>query len=154
VRKIIAERFGPDGGGKRYVIAGDFNDYTEKLTITGDRRNGYRFTPEEAEDGAVRVLTAGRFCRERGGAASGNGPLDALPHPRAAGAASLPARLPAGLAGADAFEPRPAARHHPCRPALAHAVSRGQEVDRYPRTGWDRPKASDHCPVAMTFDLV
>jgi predicted extracellular nuclease len=29
----------------------------------------------------------------------------------------------------------------------------GQEVERYPRTGWDRPKASDHCPVAVTLDL-
>jgi len=26
-------------------------------------------------------------------------------------------------------------------------------VERYPRTGWDRPKASDHCPVVMTLDL-
>ena len=29
----------------------------------------------------------------------------------------------------------------------------GQEVERYPRTGWDRPKASDHCPVAVTLDI-
>jgi endonuclease/exonuclease/phosphatase family metal-dependent hydrolase len=29
----------------------------------------------------------------------------------------------------------------------------GQEVDRYPRTGWDRPKSSDHCPVAVTLHL-
>jgi len=30
----------------------------------------------------------------------------------------------------------------------------GQNVERYPRTGWDRPKASDHCPVAVTLQMV
>jgi endonuclease/exonuclease/phosphatase family metal-dependent hydrolase len=30
----------------------------------------------------------------------------------------------------------------------------GQEVERFPRAGWDRPKASDHCPVAVTLDIV
>ena len=29
----------------------------------------------------------------------------------------------------------------------------GQEPVRYPRIGWDRPKASDHCPVAITLDM-
>ncbi|ENR21772.1 endonuclease/exonuclease/phosphatase family protein [Brucella suis] len=29
-----------------------------------------------------------------------------------------------------------------------------QNVDRYPRTGWDRPKASDHCPVSVTLNMV
>jgi exonuclease III len=29
----------------------------------------------------------------------------------------------------------------------------GQEVERFPRTGWDRPKASDHCPVVVELEL-
>ena len=154
VRRIISERFGPDGGGKRYVIAGDFNDYSERLVITGDRRNGYRFTPEPAEDGAVRVLTSGGFSEnvvarrpetDRWTLYHTRGPeerhlcqldyLLASPAMVRSGRSRMPDIVRAG---------------QPWRTPFPE----GQEVERYPRTGWDRPKASDHCPVAMTFDLV
>jgi len=154
VRKIIADRFGPDGGGKRYVIAGDFNDYSEKLVITGDRRKGYFFDPEPAEGGAVRVLTADGFSEnvvarrpemDRWTLYHTRGPQErhlcqldyllASPALTRSGRDRVPDIVRAG---------------QPWRTLFPD----GQEVERYPRTGWDRPKASDHCPVAMTFDLV
>jgi predicted extracellular nuclease len=154
VRKIISERFGSDGGNKRYVIAGDLNDYTERLAITGDRRNGYHFTPAKEEDGAVRTLTADGFAEnvvmrrpemDRWTLYHTRGPeerhlcqldyLLASPAMTRTSRDRLPDIIRTGQPWRTLF------------PA-------GQEIDRYPRTGWDRPKASDHCPVAMTFDLV
>jgi hypothetical protein len=34
--------------------------------------------------------------------------------------------------------------------SIAYLSSRN---DRYPRVGWDRPKASDHCPVVVELDI-
>ncbi|MGJ8573096.1 MAG: endonuclease/exonuclease/phosphatase family protein [Hoeflea sp.] len=154
VRKIITNRFGPDGGGKRYVIAGDFNDYSEKLVITGDRRNGYQFTPEQAENGAVRVLTAGGFS-ENVVARRPEMNRWTLYHTRGPEERHL-CQLDYLLAS-----PAMVRSNRDRLPDIVRAgqpwrtlFPEGQEVDRYPRTGWDRPKASDHCPVAMTFDLV
>jgi len=60
-----------------------------------------------------------------------------------------PAGLHPGLAGDERIIHRRAAhRGH----GMPFRVPNTESVSRYPRTGWDRPKASDHCPVIM--DLV
>lgn len=153
VRQIIEARFGPDhAAGKRWMICGDLNDYRERVVIGGDDPD-YTFSPVEEAQSSVDVLLAAGFCE------------------------NLVARRPA-IDRWTLYHTRGPQERHLCQldyllasPALAKAnagaipdiVRRGQPwrtpfppgqtVDRYPRTGWDRPKASDHCPVAVTLEI-
>lgn len=154
VRHIIESRFGRGHtADKMFAICGDMNDYQEKVDILGDRRNGYEFVPREEEQSALDALTSDGFVEN---------PM---------------LRRPV-LDRWTLFHSRGPQERHLCQldyiwlsPALARRnegrvpeiirggqpfrtiFPPGQEVERYPRTGWDRPKASDHCPVAMTLDV-
>jgi len=39
------------------------------------------------------------------------------------------------------------------RAGMPFRVPNTEAVSRYPRVGWDRPKASDHCPLTVEFDI-
>ena len=39
------------------------------------------------------------------------------------------------------------------RAGMPYRVPNSAGVPRYPRVGWDRPKASDHCPMVAEFDI-
>jgi len=39
------------------------------------------------------------------------------------------------------------------RSGMPYRVPNIRETARFPRIGWDRPKASDHCPVVVEFDI-
>ena len=39
------------------------------------------------------------------------------------------------------------------RSGLPHRVPNTDSIERYPRIGWDRPKASDHCPLTIEFNI-
>ncbi|QFU09447.1 hypothetical protein PARPLA_01371 [Rhodobacteraceae bacterium THAF1] len=39
------------------------------------------------------------------------------------------------------------------RAGMPWRVPNSADTPRYPRVGWDRPKASDHCPVVAEFKL-
>ena len=155
VRRIIEQRFGRDyAASKRWVICGDLNDYKERVIISGEAPDPLQYQPTREDVSSLDILTAGGFCE------------------------NIVERRPE-LDRWTLYHTRGPQERHLCQldylllsPALARANAKavpeiirngqpyrtpfppGQDVDRFPRTGWDRPKSSDHCPVAVEIDLV
>jgi len=153
IRYIIEQKFGSRSAEAHWLVLGDLNDYRERLAISGDKRSGHRFEPVREssssldallDDGFAVNLIERRDVTDRWTTYFTEGPeirhlaqLDyilASPALARANPDAVPDIIRAGQPYRTIFPP-------------------GQEVERYPRTGWDRPKASDHCPVAVTLDL-
>jgi predicted extracellular nuclease len=141
VRRIIEERFGPRADEANWVICGDLNDYVEidGLPVVDDAG---RIVPNGLEpllgDGFAENLVRRRAAEDRWttyhGAEDQYAQLDFL-------------LASPGLARANAD-------------AVPDIVRMGQPYRavryggvRFPRVGWDRPKASDHCPVVCEVRL-
>jgi predicted extracellular nuclease len=155
IRHIIEEKFGAGHtSGKRWLICGDFNDYRERVIIEGDEWNGYQFSPVKEAASALDTLLSDGFAinlverrpeMDRWTLYHTRGPQErhlcqldyilASPALADKNGGAIPQIIRRGQPWRTVFPP-------------------GQEVDRYPRTGWDRPKASDHCPVAVTLNIV
>ncbi|HEV7252319.1 MAG TPA: endonuclease/exonuclease/phosphatase family protein [Mesorhizobium sp.] len=152
VRRIVERRF-PNGDGA-WAICGDLNDYRERLVVGGGVLDDFTFTPMREEGSSLDVFLSDGFAvdpvarrpeDDRWTLFHARGPqerhlcqLDYLllsPQLAAANAAAIPTIVRAGQPWRTPFPP-------------------GQEVRRFPRLGWDRPKASDHCPAAVTLDLI
>ena len=154
VRRIIEERFGEDhAADKRWAICGDMNDYRQRVKIAGDACRRLSLRGGRREPVLPQRADRRRLLRKRRRAAAGDGPLELLSHARTGRAASVPARLHPAVEGAGGKNatavPDIIRNGQPWRTIFPP----GQEVDRFPRAGWDRPKASDHCPVAITLDM-
>lgn len=154
IRHIIEARFGKGHtADKNFVICGDMNDYQERVDVIGDRRTGYRFVPRDGLESALDVFAADGFAEnvmlrrdvlDRWTLYHARGPqeqhlcqLDYLwlsPALSLKNAGRVPEIIRNGQPHRTPFPP-------------------GQAVERYPRIGWDRPKASDHCPVVMSLEL-
>ncbi len=153
-RKIIERRFGMEKLGEAsFAICGDMNDYQERIVISGDIRTGLNFEHRMEESSALDVFSHDGFVvnpmlrrpqNDRWTLFHSRGPderhlcqLDYIwlsPALDRANPAAVPEIIRNGQPFRTPFPP-------------------GQEVERFPRTGWDRPKASDHCPVVMEIDL-
>jgi endonuclease/exonuclease/phosphatase family metal-dependent hydrolase len=154
VRRIIEERFGKDhAADKRWAICGDMNDYRQRVKIAGDAIDGYRFEVVNENQSCINVLTEGGFCEN---VVERRPEMDrwSFYHTRGPKERHLCQLdyilLSKGLAAKNATAVPDIIRNgQPWRTIFPP----GQEVERFPRAGWDRPKASDHCPVAITLDM-
>jgi endonuclease/exonuclease/phosphatase family metal-dependent hydrolase len=154
VRHIIEQRFGRDVGARNFVICGDMNDYQERVRVIGDRLDGYRFEPVQEETSALDNFSRDGFAEnivrrrpemDRWTLYHARGPeeqhlcqLDYLwlsPALSRANPDVVPQIIRNGQPFRTVFPP-------------------GQAVERFPRIGWDRPKASDHCPVVVSLEIV
>jgi predicted extracellular nuclease len=154
VRRIIEDRFGKDhAGDKHWVICGDLNDYRQRVLVTGEAHSGYSFEPVDEAQSSLNVLLAGGFAEN---VVERRPELDrwTLYHTRGP--------QERHLCQLDYILLSPALARHNAKviPDIVRGgqpwrtpFPPGQEAERYPRIGWDRPKASDHCPVAVTLDV-
>lgn len=155
VRRIIENRFGRDHAkNKRWVICGDLNDYRERVVVTGDAYSGYGFEAVVESRSALDPLLADAFAVN---VVERRPQLDrwTLYHtrgPRERHLCQLDYILLSPVLARQNAQaiPEIVRRGQPYRTPFPP----GQEVERYPRVGWDRPKASDHCPVVVGLDIL
>lgn len=137
VRRIVERRFGGAAAARTadWAICGDLNDYHEIDGVA-------------VEGGALAPLLADGFAVD---------PAQRLPAQE---------RWTHYFTSEDLYvqldylllSPALAARNPQAAPLIVrkgqpHRVPRLEGAPRYPRVGWARPKASDHCPVAITVEM-
>ncbi len=134
VRRIIEERF-PDPAAGLWIIVGDLNDYTER---DGVPNTGHGL--QALVDDGFSVDLVKRIAD----------PLDRWTHYFAS--ERTYSQLDYILASPALAQRNPQAVPRIVRPGQPFRADRYQGP-RYPRVGWDRPKASDHCPVVVDLDI-
>ncbi len=165
VRKIVERKFGSERTPQmRWIICGDLNDYNERLVVTGNQSKGYEFQLEAEAISGVEPLIVDGFSHDlikrrapdnRWTFYYAGGPVADPCDPETRETRHLVQldyllASPALALANETVVPDIIRAGQPYRTVFPHH----QDVERYPRTGWDRPKASDHCPVAVTLNMV
>jgi endonuclease/exonuclease/phosphatase family metal-dependent hydrolase len=143
VRRIVTDKFGGKPERANWAICGDLNDYAE---VDGDRNVVSYKTGEPSPPGITPLLDEGfahnvvsRLDRtERW--TTYHAPDD------------LYTQLDYILLSPALAERNPDVKPEIIRTGLPWRAAR-HTGERLPRVGWDRPKASDHCPVVVELEL-
>ncbi|GGH27096.1 endonuclease [Alsobacter metallidurans] len=157
VRALVQRRFGPDWRRANWIVAGDLNDYSEVIGPLG--------AVDSKPSPALQVLTEHfgvnpvadlppherwthfhrAWIEDEGRIREEHVQLDyVLLSPALAERGATVEIVRRGLPYRTPLDPRDPDRSIPRLATTA---------DRYPRVGWDRPKASDHCLLAVEIDL-
>jgi len=162
VRRIVEQRFGDAWRDANWVVAGDLNDYRERIMPGGRVEPSLPSGLDPLfDDFAVNPIAnlppLQRWTYFHRGRDNGDGAEDAAADQHVQLDYVL---LSPALAAANPSPPVEIIRRGlpyraPLDPAapdrsIAYLSTR---ADRYPRVGWDRPKASDHCPVVVEIEV-
>jgi len=155
VRRIIETRFGgaARAATKRWVICGDMNDYRQRIVIGGDARAGFTFSVVDEPLSCINTFLADGFAEN---IVERRPPIDrwTLYHTRGPQERHL-CQLDYILLSPELSRLNPETAPDIVRGGQPFRTPfpEGQTVVRFPRIGWDRPKASDHCPVAVSLSI-
>jgi len=130
VRRVIEKRF-DDPAAADWVVVGDLNDYTE---TDGTADDGHGLAPLLGDGFAVDAIKRIRDPKDRW--------THFYPEGR------VYRQLDYVLLSPALARKNPDAVPAILRQGLPYRAERYQGP-RYPRIGWDRPKASDHCPIVV-----
>lgn len=137
VLEIVKDRFGAQPGGAPFIIMGDFNDYLESDEL-GETAIAELVLWDQVENVVDRLPVAERWTHYF----KGNPQCNLPPAYHQIDYLLLSRALAAAAAGPPIIE----------RAGLPERAERYQGP-RLPAVGYDWPKASDHCPVAIDIDF-
>ena len=160
MRRLIENRFGKGWRDANWIVAGDLNDFRARILAGGGVEaatpssfdallEDFAVDPAEALPAAERWTSFYRRAADDGAAVrEEHVQLDYIL--RLAGdRQGRIRRRRSRSCGAGC----PTACRSIRRRPTARSPSSRRRADRYPRVGWDRPKASDHCPVVVEIEL-